>query len=129
MGSLISQKRLLDSVILIDHFNGIPQASAFVLGLDPTMTAISVITYAEILVGFDDTVVEKAKALLIHYELLDIDGAIAEKAAVLRRAYGWKLPGAFQVALALTHHLRLCTRNTKDFDPQKHSYVEVPYTL
>ncbi|HAI21033.1 MAG TPA: PIN domain nuclease [Clostridiales bacterium UBA8153] len=129
MGSLISQKRLLDSVILIDHFNGIPQASAFVLGLDPTMTAISVITYAEILVGFDDTVVEKAKALLIHYELLDIGGAIAEKAAVLRRAYGWKLPDAFQAALALTHHLRLCTRNTKDFDPQKHSYVEVPYTL
>ena len=119
----------MDSVILIDHFNGLPQASAFVLGLDPAKSAISVITYAEILVGFDDGAVEKAKALLAHYELLNIDGAIAEKAAVLRRTYGWKLPDAFQAALALTHHLRLCTRNTKDFDPQKHSFVEVPYIL
>ena len=117
----------MDSVILIDHFNGISQASAFVLGLDPAKTAISVITYAEILVGFKEGAVGKAKALLAHYELLNIDGAIAEKAAVLRRAYGWKLPDAFQAALALAHYLRLCTRNTKDFDPKEHTFVEVPY--
>jgi predicted nucleic acid-binding protein len=43
--------------------------------------------------------------------------------------YGWKLPDAFQAALALHHHLKLCTRNTKDFDPKKHSFVEVPYRL
>ena len=122
-------KRLLDSVILIDHFNGISQASSFIHSLDPAKTAISVITYAEILVGFEDETVEKAKALLFHYELFSIDKAIAEKAAALRRTYGWKLPDAFQAALALTHHLRLCTRNTKDFDPQKHTFVEVPYVF
>lgn len=122
-------ERLLDSVILIDHFNNISKASAFVLGLDPAKTAISVISYAEILVGFDDEAAEKAKALLAHYEILNIDTAIAEKAAALRRSYGWKLPDAFQAALALFHHLRLCTRNTKDFDPGKHAFVEIPYVL
>lgn len=122
-------ERLLDSVILIDHFNNISKASAFVLGLDPAKTAISVISYAEILVGFDDEAPEKAKALLAHYEILNIDTAIAEKAAVLRRSYGWKLPDAFRAALALFHHLRLCTRNTKDFDPEKHAFVEIPYVL
>lgn len=109
----------MDSVILIDHFNNISKASAFILGLDPSETAISVISYAEILVGFDDKAVEKAKALMAHYQILSIDTAIAEKAAALRRSYGWKLPDAFQAALALFHHLRLCTRNTKDFDPPK----------
>jgi len=122
-------ERLLDSVILIDHFNDITEASAFIAGLDPAKTAISVITYAEILVGFEDETAEEAKALLNHYEILSIDTLIAEKAAELRRLHGWKLPDAFQAALALHHRVRLCTRNTKDFNPKKHSFVEVPYKL
>ena len=47
-------ERLLDSVILIDHLNGIAEVSTFIAGLDPGETAISVITHAEILVGFED---------------------------------------------------------------------------
>jgi len=122
-------ERLLDSVILIDHFNDIAEASTFIAGLDPGKTAISVITYAEILVGFEDETAEEAKTLLNHYEILSIDTVIAEKTAELRRRHGWKLPDAFQAALALHHRLRLCTRNTKDFNPKKHSFVEVPYRL
>ena len=122
-------ERLLDSVILIDHFNDIAEASTFIAGLDPAKTAISVISYAEILVGFEDETAEEAKVLLNHYEILNIDALIAEKAAELRRRYGWKLPDAFQAALALHHRLKLCTRNTKDFNPKKHSFVEVPYKL
>lgn len=122
-------ERLLDSVILIDHFNDIEEASTFIAGLDPGKTAISVISYAEILVGFEDEATEEAKALLNHYEILSIDTLIAEKAAELRRHYGWKLPDAFQAALALHHRLKLCTRNTKDFNPKKLSFVEVPYKL
>jgi predicted nucleic acid-binding protein len=123
-------ERLLDSVILIDHFNDISEASRFVAALDPRKTAISVISYAEILVGFvENEAVGKAKALLDHYEILSLDASIAEKAAELRRRYGWKLPDAFQAALAVHHHLKLCTRNTKDFDPRKHPFVEIPYQL
>jgi predicted nucleic acid-binding protein len=66
---------------------------------------------------------------MTHYEVLNIDTTIAEKAAVLRRTYGWKLPDAFQAALALFHHLKFCTRNTKDFNPEKHAFVEIPYEL
>jgi hypothetical protein len=122
-------ERLLDSVILIDHFNNISKATAFLANLDPDRTAISVITYAEILVGFSEASADEVKALLNHYAILSIELPIAEKAAELRRRHGWKLPDAFQAALALHHHLRLCTRNTKDFDPKKHSFVEVPYEL
>jgi predicted nucleic acid-binding protein len=122
-------ERLLDSVILIDHFNDIDEASTFIDSLDPSKTAISVITYAEILVGFEDRSAEEAKALLNHYEILSIDTLIAEKTAELRRRYGWKLPDAFQAALAIHHRLKFCTRNTKDFNPKKHSFVEVPYKL
>ncbi|MCF8130181.1 MAG: PIN domain-containing protein [Deltaproteobacteria bacterium] len=121
--------RLLDSVILIDHFNDIAAATRFIGDLDPEVTAISVITRAEILVGFDEKSAKVAKSLLGQYQLLIIDKAIADRAAELRRAHGWKLPDAFQAALAIHHHAKLSTRNTKDFDPKKHSFVEIPYLL
>jgi predicted nucleic acid-binding protein len=108
-------KRLLDSVILIDHLNSIPQATEFLLSLDPEHTAISVISYAEILTGLDEDGEKQAKALLSNFEMLEINAAIAEKAAALRRQYGWKLPDAFQAAMAIIHDIKFCTRNTKDF--------------
>ena len=122
-------ERLLDSVILIDHFNDISKATEFILGLNPEKTSISVISRAEILVGFDENSIEKAKSLLDQYRLLIIDKEIADSAAEKRREYGWKLPDAFQAALAIHHHIKLSTRNTKDFDPKKHSFVEIPYKL
>ena len=54
--------------------------------------------------------------------------AIADLAATLRRQHKWKLPDAFQAALAQTHKLKLATRNTKDF-PSRHDFVEIPYEL
>jgi predicted nucleic acid-binding protein len=122
-------ERLLDSVILIDHFNDITKATEFILGLNPEKTSISVISRAEILVGFDKTNIEKAKLLLDQYRLLIIDKDIADSAAEVRRLYGWKLPDAFQAALAMHHKIKLSTRNTKDFDPEKHSFAEIPYKL
>jgi predicted nucleic acid-binding protein len=121
--------RLIDSVILIDHLNGVKKASAFLAGLNPRESAISVITRAEILCGMDDAGFSEAGTLLDQYVLLMIDRAAADAAARLRREHGWKLPDAFQAALAQLHHTQLCTRNTKDFNPQKHRFVEVPYTL
>jgi predicted nucleic acid-binding protein len=122
-------KRLLDSVILIDHFNGIQAATDFVMKLDPSRTAISVITRAEILVGLDEGSHEDAGALLDQYVLLIIDKIIADEAAALRRKYGWRFPDAFQAALAVHHGLKLVTRNAKDLDPRKHAFVEIPYKI
>jgi predicted nucleic acid-binding protein len=121
--------RILDSVILIDHLNDIPEANRFVLSLDPETTAISVITRAEILVGVEPGNEPLVKALLDQFHLLIIDKSIADLAASLRREGNWKLPDAFQAALCVYHKIKLATRNTKDFDPQKYNFVEIPYEI
>ena len=122
-------ERLIDSVILIDHLNGIDKATQFVLGLNPVQTAISVITRPEILVGLDEDGQALVKPLLDQYQLLIIDRPIADLSAQLRRKHGWKLPDAFQAALAQHHKIKLTTRNTKDFDPEEHNFVETPYLI
>ena len=53
----------------------------------------------------------------------------ADLAAELRHAHGWRMPDAFQAAVALRHELRLATRITKDFNPDLHPFVVVPYTV
>jgi predicted nucleic acid-binding protein len=121
-------KRLLDSVILIDHLNGIDKATRFILKLQPEQTAISVITRAEILAGLEEEDKKVVVELLDQYKLLIIDQPVADMAADLRRVHRWKLPDAFQPALALHHKIKLTTRNTKDFDPKKVDFIEIPYT-
>ena len=50
---------LLDSVVLIDHFNGISPATAYLREVEGN-AAVSVVTRAEVLTGFDqDPVAEK----------------------------------------------------------------------
>ena len=120
---------LLDSVILIDHLNGIEKATRFIAKLNPLETAISVITRAEILTGLPKKDQAEVITLLDQYQLLIIDKPIADLAAGLRRDHGWKLPDAFQAALAQHHKTKLITRNSKDFDPRKHAFVEIPYRL
>lgn len=122
-------ERLIDSVILIDHLNDVSEATRFIAALNPLQSAISVITRAEILAGLDEEGRAAVTSLLDQYQLLIIDKPVADLAAQLRRTYGWKLPDAFQAALAQHHKARLTTRNTKDFDPEKHDFVEIPYRL
>ena len=110
---------LLDSVILIDHFNGIEKTTAYVHSVNEE-AVLSVVTRAEVLVGFsEEEALRKARPVLDALPLLEITQEDADKAARLRRAYGWKLPDAFQAALALRHGLKLATRNTRDFDTLK----------
>ena len=122
-------RRLIDSVILIDHLNGLPKANRYIAGLDPSETAISVITRAEILVGVEQRDETLVKAFLDQYVLFGIDKDIADQAATLRKEHGWKLPDAFQAALCYSHGTKLATRDKKDFDPKKHDFVEIPYEL
>jgi predicted nucleic acid-binding protein len=119
----------LDSVILIDHLNGVPEAKQFILTIEPEQTAISVITRAEILVGVAAEDAPMVKALLDQFHLLIIDKPIADLAADLRKSQGWKLPDALQAALCVYHNLKLTTRNSKDFDTNRHDFVEIPYTV
>ncbi|TAK44034.1 MAG: type II toxin-antitoxin system VapC family toxin [Betaproteobacteria bacterium] len=117
---------LLDSVVLIDHFNGLAAATRFLEGAQGE-AAISVVTRAEVLTGFDRRAARKAAQLLDCFPTLAIDQAIADAAAELRREHGWKLPDAFQAAIAQHHGLKLVTRNRRDFPPERHDFVLIPY--
>ncbi len=119
---------LVDSVIMIDHFNGIPAATAYLLSMQGKL-AISVITRAEVLTGFQHRERQLAQRLLDRFPLLIIDRAIADLAATLRRQNRWKMPDALQAALSKHHKLKLATRDTGDFPPKRYRFVTVPYTL
>ncbi|MEO5925272.1 MAG: PIN domain-containing protein [Bryobacteraceae bacterium] len=118
---------LLDSVILIDHLNGIPAAGAYLAALRGA--SISVITRAEVLAGTESEHLEAVKRLLDKFPVLAIDRTVADTAAALRRENRWRLPDAFQASLAHIHKLQLATRNTKDFPPAKFPWVLIPYAL
>jgi predicted nucleic acid-binding protein len=117
---------LLDSVILIDHLNGIPAATRYLESL--TESTISVITRAEVLAGIPFRALPSVKEWLDRYPTLTIDRQTADLAADLRRQNKWKPPDAFQAALAIQHRLKLATRNSRDFPPQRYSFVVVPYS-
>jgi len=119
---------VIDSVILIDHFNSLEPATKYLeqVGESASITAI---TRAEVLTGFDSADVPLASSLLNRFRLIVIDGPVADLAAQLRREHRWKLPDALQAAAARQHGLRLATRNTRDFPPERYSFVHVPYVL
>ena len=119
-------KVLLDSVILIDHFNGGQEATEY-LRREHGNAAISVITRAEVLAGFDQSGMERARPVLDLFPVLAITKEVADLAAILRRQHRWKPPDAFQAALAQVHKLQLATRNTRDFPPEQFAFVTVPY--
>lgn len=120
---------LLDTVILIDHLNGVAKASRWLNSIKDEGPVISVITRAELLTGANDNEIQDIEALLSQYACLSIDERVADLAAEFRRTNKVKLPDAFQAALAQHHHVKLATRNTKDFPPQKHGFVLIPYTI
>lgn len=119
---------LLDSVILIDHCNGIAEAGRFLANNDQALV-ISAITRAEVLAGFPEDDFPLGVALLDSFDFLGMDAGIADEAARLRQRTRLKPPDAIQAAFAREHGLRLATRNTRDFPPREFPFVTVPYRL
>lgn len=119
---------LLDSVIVIDHFNGVAAATGF-LERYAAESALSVITRAEVLAGFDADAESVALRLLDVFPTLPLTVEIADDAARLRRGSRWKLRDAIQAAIARAHGLTLVTRNTRDFQPGGDPEVLIPYQL
>lgn len=121
---------LLDSVILIDHLRGVKQATAWLRGLGEGQAVLSAITRAEVLCGGTEEEEEAAALELCDaFECLPLTKDDATGAAELRRKNGWKLPDAFQASAALRNGLKLVTRDARDFDKEKHSFVLIPYRL
>jgi len=119
---------LLDSVILIDHFNGVEAATRFIAE-ESVDIALSPVTRAEVLTGFTDDHRPLAAELLDQFPTLAISAAEADLAAGLRRSEGWRLPDALQAAVARHNKLDLVTRNTEDFPPERYGFVMMPYAL
>jgi predicted nucleic acid-binding protein len=119
---------LLDSVIVIDHLNGIEKATAY-LRLLGERGHVSAITRAEVLSGFDSSTASPVRMLLEQFPFVAIDAPVADLAAELRRKFRWRLPDALQAGAATHHGLKLATRNTKDFSPKRFGFVVVPYVV
>jgi len=122
-------KYLIDTVILVDHLNGIAKATKWLASVSSDECAISVVTRAEVLTGTTEKERAAVNLLLDRYNCLPIIPSVADKAAELRRTYRWKLPDAFQAAIAVRQSLLLVTRNTKDFPQKKYAFVLTPYVL
>jgi predicted nucleic acid-binding protein len=118
---------LLDSTIVIDHLNGIPEASATISALDDP--AISVITWIEVVAGLRDAESESVgRRFIATLELVQLSPPIAEETVRVRRERNLKLPDAIIWATARHLGCPLVTRNTKDF-PEDDPDVLVPYRL
>ena len=111
---------------MIDHLNANRAATEYIAKFHKDCY-ISVITRAEVLVPYEGNAAEPILRLLDSFPSLAIDPLVADRAAILRRMHRWKLPDAFQAALAETHSLQFVTRNTRDFPPAKFSFVIEPY--
>ena len=121
---------LLDSTVMIDHVNNVAPASELLWTLYREGAArVSPVTRAEVLSGCDPAVEASVARILDHFPFLPACERVADAAARLRRRYRWSLPDALQAATARVHGLVLVTRNTRDFPPDLHDFVIVPYSL
>ncbi len=118
---------ILDSMIVIDHLNGIPAATAVIEAAESP--GISLVTWIEVVTGLRGPDSERrGRRMLATLDLHPLSEEVAEQAVLIRRAGRLKLPDA--IILATARHLGciLITRNTRDF-PVGDPSVHVPYRL
>jgi predicted nucleic acid-binding protein len=122
-------RALFDSNILIDYLNGFNQAKKELALYESR--AISVITWIEVMSGCDESAEITTRAWLSTFILIQLDHAIADRAAKMRRSSSVKkvrLPDAIILASAIENGFILVTRNSKDFDA-KSPAIRIPYFL
>ena len=117
---------LLDTNILIDVLRGQEPALRW-LEQQP-QSAISVITWIEVLVGSRDGEAERLEPWLESFPRIALDQAIARETVQIRQRHGLKVPDAIILATATCHGLILATRNSRDF-PLSLGGVVHPYSL
>ncbi len=120
-------KAVIDSDVLIDYLQGVPQAQAEISRYsDP---CYSVISWIEVMCGADTEARREAADLLLRsLTRVDLNAGIARKAVEERTATGLKLPDAVILATADCEGCILVTRNTKDFD-SRDPRVRFPYSV
>jgi predicted nucleic acid-binding protein len=118
---------LLDTNVLIDVLRGEEVALEWLRG-HAAGSAISVITWIEILVGCREQESQPVRTWLEGFRRLDLDQAVASEAVICRQQRGLKVPDAIILATARCHGLILATRNERDFPPEN-GQVICPYRL
>jgi len=123
---MVSTPVLFDTNILIDYLRGIAQARA---ECDKhSDRAVSIITWMEVMAGSTAANEADARSCLLNFYTLPLTAEVAERAFLLRRASGIKLPDAIIQATAEGSGRILITRNTRDFPPGTPG-VRIPYTI
>ena len=117
---------IIDSVIIIEHLNNLPQATQWLIE-NTKQSHISLVTRMEVLTGYRSLDAIPIKKFLDRFSMANLSIEVADLTAVLRREHRWKLPDAIQAGIAQHYNLKLVTRNTKDFPPDKYPFVLVPY--
>ena len=117
-------RALFDTNILIDYLGGVGAARKELARYDEW--AISTITWMEVLAGTEADDGPAVRAWLDSFRVLALDGAVASRAAAIRRERRIRLPDAIIWATAQVHSLLLVSRNSKDF-PADQPGVRMPY--
>jgi predicted nucleic acid-binding protein len=89
-----------DSVIIIDHLNGVPAASECLDAYDAVF--VSIISWIEVMAGTSDADRIRTERGLAAFQVLDLSRNIARLAAGIRRERRLKLPDAIILATAGT---------------------------
>ena len=110
-------KALFDTNILIDYLNAVPEARDEIARYEGS--AVSIITWMEVLIGARTEVEQATRRFLDGFEVVAVDGPIAERAVLLRQRHRIKLPDAIIWATADTRSLLLVTRNSSKIFPSR----------
>lgn len=117
---------IFDTNIVIDWLRDIPQAAGELARY--RRHRISRITWMEILAGEPLETRDTVRELIAPFDVIEVDGRIAEAAADIRFRTRMKLLDAIILATAQTQGAILVTRNTKDF-PAQLPGIRVPYSF
>ena len=120
-------KAVLDSDVLIDYLQGVPQAAVELARYRQPL--YSVITFMELHCGARTAEQRAAVDVLLGtMTRVELSDAIARRAVELRQSLRLKLPDAIVLASAEEEGCFLVTRNTRDF-PHGDLRVRFPYTV
>lgn len=119
-------KALFDTNILIDYLGGIGAAKKELGRYE--YRAISTITWMEVLVGTTSEEEASIRKWLGSFDVITLDGDVANRAVEIRKRRRIRLPDAIVWASAQVNSLLLVSRNIKDF-PADEPGIRVPYKL